>query len=41
MSLTKKVVLNIAPSIAGLRELTYLCHVNKNDAFFENLSTSK
>ena len=43
MPLTKKVVLNIASSLAEVREMTYLCTVNhlKIDAFIENLSTSK
>ena len=30
MSLTKKVVLNIASSLAEMREMAYLCTVNKN-----------
>ncbi len=30
MSLTKKVVLNITSSLAEVREMTYLCTVNKN-----------
>ena len=42
-SVTKKVVLNLPPSLAEVREMTYLCTVNhlKIDAFIENLSTSK
>ena len=42
-SVTKKVVLNLPPSLAEVREMTYLCTVNhlKIGAFIENLSTSK